>query len=51
MINLLSAARNWVRQPDISVRNGIKVGVKLYVVAAVLMFMIGFVATIYQGAI
>ena len=51
MRNLLTAARNWARQPEISVRNSIKVGVKLYMVAAVLMFMIGFVATLYQGAI
>jgi hypothetical protein len=51
MRNLVSAARNRVRQPEISVRNGIKVGVKLYVVAAILMFLLGFFATISKALV
>jgi hypothetical protein len=49
MKNLVTAARTWVRQPEISIRNGIKMGVRLYAVAAMLMFLLGFFATIYQG--
>lgn len=51
MRNLLLAARNWARQPETSMRNGIKLGVKLYVVAAMLMFLLGFFATISQALV
>jgi hypothetical protein len=51
MRNLVSAARRWVRQPKITIRNGVKMGVKLYVVVAAMMFLFGFFATIYQGSV
>lgn len=51
MINLVSAVRRWARQPENSIRNGVKMGVKLYVAVAMLMFLIGFVTTIYQGMV
>jgi hypothetical protein len=49
MKNLVSAARHWVQRPDNSIKNGIKVGMKLYLFVATLMFLAGFSATIYQG--
>jgi len=49
MKNLVSAARAWIRQPENSIKDGIKTGIKIYVMAAMLMFLLGFSATIYQG--
>lgn len=51
MKNLVSAARARAGKPEISVRNAIKTGLRLYVVAATFMFLLGFFSAIYQGFI
>ena len=50
MKNFVSTVRARVRQPEFSMRNVIKAAAKLYVVAAVTMFLVGFFFAIFQGA-
>lgn len=51
MRNLVSAALTWAGQPQITLRGAVKMGIKLYAVAAMLMFLIGFFSTLYQGLV
>ena len=50
MKNFVSTVRARIRQPEFSMRNVIKAAAKLYVVAAVTMFLLGFFFAIFQGA-
>jgi hypothetical protein len=51
MKNLVSAAREWARDPAISLRNGLTMGVWLYVVAAMSMFLLGFLSAFLRVSV
>ena len=51
MKSLVAVVRARAGKPQISIRNGIKMGLRLYVVAATFMFLLGFFSALAQVSI